>query len=176
MGNLKIVKDNLNLSSIDVQFIDKPLIFGGMAMEYYGLRTHGDDIDMFVTDKDYKSLADRYPESRKDIWGNLSVNLDKYSFNLCVCHMDYDFYAKEAVEYDDFKIISYDRLYFMAASAWRSEKNVQKRIDDFELVYWAYYDKCKNPRYDKYSEEHRYIYENVPNGTVYGGKYPDIKP
>lgn len=27
------------------QFIDKPVIVGGLAMEYYGLRDHGDDIN-----------------------------------------------------------------------------------------------------------------------------------
>lgn len=176
MGNESIIKTNLDLSCLNVKFSSKPLIFGGMAMEYYGLRKHGSDIDMFVTDKDYKSLADRYPDKRIDIWGNLAVNLEKYSFNLCVCHMDYNFYAVGAVEYEDFMVISFDRLYFMAASAMRSEPHIKKRVDDFELVYWAFYDKYKNPEYIKYLEEHRIIYQNVPNGTIYGGEYTDIKP
>jgi hypothetical protein len=176
MENESVIKTNLNLSSLNINFSSKPLIFGGMAMEYYSLREHGGDIDMFVTDKDYKTLAESYPDKRIDIWGNLAVILEKYSFNLCVCHMDYHFYAVGAVEYEDFKVISFDRLYFMAASAMRSEPNVKKRVDDFELVYWAFYDRYKNPEYIKYCEEHRIIYQNVPNGTIYGGKYPNIKP
>ncbi len=176
MGNKSVIEANLDLSHLNVIFSSKPLIFGGMAMEYYGLRKHGDDIDMFVTDKDYRVLAEKYPDNTIDVWGNLSVVLGKYSFNLCVCHMDYHFYGVAAVEHENFRVISFDRLYFMAASAMRSEPHVKKRVDDFGLVYWAFYDKYKNPEYIEYTEEHRAIYQSVPNGTVYGGKYPDIKP
>jgi len=174
-GDIAVIKKNLDLSRIDVKFSAKPLVFGGMAMEYYGLRKHGDDIDMLVTDDDYQSLASKYSDSTIDIWGNLAVILDGYSFNLCVCHMDYNFYAVGAVEYEDFKVVSFDRLYFMAASAMRSEPDVKKRVDDFGLVYWAFYDRYKNPEYVRYSEAHRATYQNAPNGTIYGGKYPDIE-
>ena len=63
----------------------------------------------------------------------------------------------------------------MVAAAMRSEPNVKKRVDDFELVFWSNYDKRKNLEYVQYMEEHRRVYENVPNGTIYGGKYPDMK-
>ena len=53
-------------------------------MEYYGLRKHGSDIDMLVTEKDYQLLKERYPDKRIDIWGNLAVVLENYSFNLYV--------------------------------------------------------------------------------------------
>ena len=175
MENESVIRTNLDFSSLNMNFSSKPLVFGGMAMEYYGLRKHGSDIDMFVTEKDYKMLAKAYPDKRIDIWGNLAIIFEKYSFNLCVCHMDYHFYAVGAVEYDDFKVISFDRLFFMTASAMRSEPNVKKRVDDFELVYWAFYDRYKNPEYIKYLEKHRIIYQNVPNGIIYGGRYPDIK-
>ena len=176
MGNESIIKANLDFSHLNINLLSKPLIFGGMAMEYYNLRKHGGDIDMFVTNKDYHSLAKEYPDCRIDIWGNLAVIIEKYSFNLYVCHMDYDFYAVGAIEHEDFLVISYDRLYFMAASAMRSEPDVKKRVDDFNLVYWAYYDRCKNPECIKFLEKHRQIYEKAPNGTIYGGKYLNIKP
>lgn len=70
-------------------------------------------------------------------------------------------------------VISFGRLFFMAAAAMRSEPDVKKRKDDFELVFWSNYDKFKNSEYVQFMEEHRSIYEKVPNGTIYGGKYQD---
>ncbi len=62
-------------STIDIQrlgyaFLDKPVIVGGLAMEYYGLRKHGDDIDFIVTDRDYQRLKVKFPDHRKDVWGD----------------------------------------------------------------------------------------------------------
>ena len=171
--NESMIKVTVELSSLNVSFSSKPLIFGGLAMEYYGLRKHGGDIDPLVTNKDYQLLSNRYPAERIDVWGNLGVILEKYSFFRSVGHLDYRFYAVGAVEHEEFMVISFDRLLFMAAAAMRSEPNVQKRKDDFELIFWSNYDKYKNPEYIQYTEEHRSIYEKIPNGTIYGGKYPD---
>ena len=55
-----ILKSNL-------QFSSKPILIGGQAMEYYDIRKTGKDIDFVVTDKDYQSLAGKYPEKRKDL-------------------------------------------------------------------------------------------------------------
>lgn len=38
-------------------FSNKPILVGGMAMEYYGLRKSGNDIDLVVSDEDYQTLA-----------------------------------------------------------------------------------------------------------------------
>ena len=173
--NESVIKSAIELTHLNVEFSSKPLIFGGLAMEYYGLRKHGNDIDLLITNKDYQLLSDKYPDERIDIWGNLGVNLEKYSFFRSIGHLDYRFYAVEAVEHEDFMVISFERLFFMAAAAMRSEPNVQKRKDDFELIFWSNYDKYKNSEYIQYTEEHRSIYENVPNGTIYGGKYPGRK-
>lgn len=55
-----ILKSNL-------QFSTKPILIGGQAMEYYDIRKSGKDIDFVVTDTDYKSLAEKYPEKRNDL-------------------------------------------------------------------------------------------------------------
>jgi len=166
-----IFKTAIDLSFLNLSFSFKPLVFGGLAMEHYGLRKHGADIDLLVASEDYQLLSDAYPESRIDVWGNLGVILEKHSFFRSVGHLDYHFYAAEAIEYEDFKVISFDRLFFMAAAAMRGEPDIQKRKDDFELVFWANYEKFKNPVYIQYMEEHRSIYEKAPNGTIYGGEY-----
>ena len=46
------VADTIRIERLHYQFIDKPLIVGGLAMEYYGLRKHGDDVDFIITDRD----------------------------------------------------------------------------------------------------------------------------
>lgn len=161
----------VDLSFLHLHFSCKPLVFGGLAMEHYGLRKHGGDIDLLVADEDYQALAAVYPEKRIDVWGNLGVILETYSFFRSVRHLDYHFYAAGAVEYEDFKVVSLDRLFFMAAAAMRGEPKNQKRKDDFELVFWSNYDKFKNPAYIQYMKQHEGSYKKAPNGTIYGGKY-----
>jgi len=165
------IKASVDFSFLHLDFSCKPLIFGGLAMEHYGLRKHGGDVDVLIADEDYQWLSDAYPEKKIDVWGNLGVIFEKYSFFRSVGHLDYNFYAVGAVEYEDFKVVSFERLFFMAAAAMRGEPKVKKRKDDFELVFWSNYDKFKNPAYIQYMEQHKGSYEKAPNGTIYGGKY-----
>ena len=48
------LETTINIQKLGYQFLDKPVVVGGLAMEYYGLRTHGDDVDFIVTDRDYQ--------------------------------------------------------------------------------------------------------------------------
>jgi hypothetical protein len=47
--------DHVSLSQLEealsYRFKSKPLLIGGAAMEHYGLRKRGADIDLVVTDK-----------------------------------------------------------------------------------------------------------------------------
>jgi len=61
-----------------LRFSQKPILIGGMAMAYYGLRKSGADIDLVISDNDYRTLACAYPENRKDIWGDLGVVLEPF--------------------------------------------------------------------------------------------------
>ena len=40
------------LEKLDYQFQNKPLLIGGKAMEYYGLRRAGADIDLVISESD----------------------------------------------------------------------------------------------------------------------------
>ena len=57
-------------------FTKKPIIIGGKAMEFYGMRK-GEDIDLVICDADYQNLAAKHPDNRKDIWGDLGVAIDE---------------------------------------------------------------------------------------------------
>jgi len=68
---INIITEELNKNHL--QFTDKPVVIGGVAMEFYEIRKSGADIDIFNTDKDYQVLAKKYPEKRKDIYGDFGV-------------------------------------------------------------------------------------------------------
>lgn len=42
---------------------------GGLAMEYYGLRKCGNDIDFIISNQDYQILSLKYPDYKVDYWG-----------------------------------------------------------------------------------------------------------
>jgi hypothetical protein len=67
------LEGTINIQKLGYEFLDKPVIVGGLAMEYYGLRKHGDDIDFIVTDRDYQRLKVKFPACRKDVWGDFGI-------------------------------------------------------------------------------------------------------
>ena len=68
--------DIIDLKQLGIIFNDKPIVIGGMAMEYHGLRKHGDDIDFIVSNCDYLKLEKHFRNSRKDIWGDLGIKVN----------------------------------------------------------------------------------------------------
>jgi len=67
-----------DLSELNHDFKTKPLLIGGMAMEYYGLRLAGSDVDFVVTAADYYALAEQYPEGKTEIFGDLGIRTGQY--------------------------------------------------------------------------------------------------
>lgn len=65
----------IDLSPLHYRFMDKPLLIGGKAKEYYGIRKAGADIDLVVTRHDYDMLAKRYPNNTVDLFGDLDLHM-----------------------------------------------------------------------------------------------------
>lgn len=147
-----ILKSNL-------QFSSKPILIGGQAMEYYDIRKSGKDIDFVITDKDYQSLAEKYPEKRKDLYGDLGVTVDEFEIWRSIAHLDYDFFRKEAVDEGD----KWTRVCAM---------DVEKYLNDLKLVKEYYYEKYTNQQYHKEALLHENSYKKM-NGVVFSGKYED---
>ena len=61
-----------------------------MAMQYYGLRPSGADIDFVITRADYARLAQQYPDNLKDLWGDLGVCVFEFEIWQSICLFDYD--------------------------------------------------------------------------------------
>ena len=65
MAETKILK-GLNLSKYKFKY--KPLVIGGLALEYYGIRKTGHDYDYVVSPTDWKILKKKISRSNKFIW------------------------------------------------------------------------------------------------------------
>lgn len=113
---------NEMLVSSNLLFSEKPILIGGMAMEYYEMRKSGGDIDLIITDDDYQALARKYPDQRKDLYGDLGVVIDKFEIWRSIAHLDYDFFKKDAIEEENILIVSIDRLLWTRVCAMEVEK------------------------------------------------------
>lgn len=171
LGNKSVIDNALDISSIGITFSSKPIVVGGLAMEYYGLRKCGNDIDLIISNEDYQILASQYSECKIDIWGDLGIKFNQFELLRSISRLDYDFYSNGAVEYEKYKVLSFERLFFMTAAAVRSEPDVQKRVDDFGLALGHCYNNYRNQAYVKNAELNIMAYENAPDGTIFGGKY-----
>lgn len=159
---------NESLAANNLLFTSKPILIGGMAMEYYEMRRSGDDIDLIITDEDYQSLAAKYPDQRKDLYGDLGVVIDKFEIWRSIAHLDYDFFKKDAIEEENVFIVSIDRLLWTRVCAME----VEKYRKDLDLLKEYYYKKFTNQKYHQEALLHEKSYLKM-NGAVFGGKYDD---
>ncbi|MBQ7983076.1 MAG: hypothetical protein IJ302_05880 [Clostridia bacterium] len=120
----------INLTPLRYTFLHKPLLIGGCAMEYYGLRKAGDDIDLVIHPNDHTALVKRYPDHIKDLYGDIGVC--EYGFEIWnqICTFDYFHLKENAVEEADFLVISLEKLLFLKALAME----IPKYHRDLELV------------------------------------------
>ncbi|HKM33336.1 MAG TPA: hypothetical protein VJY54_01155 [Lachnospiraceae bacterium] len=156
------------LADVGLTFLTKPILIGGRAMEYYDMRKSGDDIDLVITNEDYQSLAGMYPDSRKDLYGDLGVTIGKFEIWRSIAHLDYSFFSKEAVETDKVFVISIERLLWSRVCAMK----VEKYRKDLDLLVEYYYKHYTNADYHKEAAIHEKSYAKN-GGSVFGGKYED---
>ncbi len=163
-----IEKIESRLSDNHLVFSRNPIVIGGMAMEYYGMRKSGADIDLVISNEDYLTLAQRYPEKRKDIWGDLGVVIDEFEIWRSIALLDYDFFLKDAVEEGSLLVVSLDRLLFMRVCAMEVEKYKKDliRMKDY------YYEHFRNQEFLHEADTHVASY-GKSGGIVFGGKYMD---
>lgn len=148
----------IDLSQLDFTFKSRPIVVGGKAMEYYGLRKAGDDVDLLVDGEDIVSLIKLYPDRVKDLWGDLGVCPDKFEIWRTINLFEYEYYRKEAVELEDFLIVSLEHLLIMKALAYKKEKY----LNDLKLIA----DHIAKEQFKKYQIQNsinRRILKEIPN-------------
>ena len=113
------------LDKLAYQFHDKPLLIGGMAMEYYGLRKAGADIDMVISLGDHANLKQQYPNHIKDLYGDIGICEFDFEIWNQICRFDYEELKEGAIEEPDMLIISMEKLLFLKTLAIKKEKYYQ---------------------------------------------------
>lgn len=163
---IEIITCKLNQNNIP--FLSKPLIIGGKAMEYYGMRKAGADIDLVITNEDYHKLAKQYPDNRKDIYGDLGVVINEFEIWRSIALLDYDFLRQNATDYGNVLMISLDKLLLLRVCAME----VEKYRNDLDLMKQYYYDNFRNQDYLSEANTHISTYTKT-HGFVFGGQYMD---
>lgn len=120
----------MDLSKLNYKFHKKPLLVGGKAKEYYGIRKSGGDIDLIITKKDYDEMSKQYPENLKDLWGDLGICVYNFEMWKTICQFDYEFLSEGSINKDNYKIISLEKLLFLTALGMKKEKYHK----DLELI------------------------------------------
>jgi hypothetical protein len=134
---------NIMLAKLNYTFHTKPLLIGGKAMEYYGLRPAGADIDFVITPEDYTALAQQYPDQHKDLWGDLGVCMAEFELWRTICLFDYAYLAIGALDEGDYVVIALDKLLFLKTLAMKHDEKYQrdvelivKKILDDQYAHW----------------------------------------
>ena len=166
--NRVIERIESRLNSTGLAFARKPIVIGGMAMEYYGMRKAGADIDLVISGEDYLELANMHPDKRKDIYGDLGVVLNEFEIWRSIALLDYDFFLKDAVSEGSLFVVSLDRLLFMRVCAM----DVEKYKKDLLTMKEYYYEHFRNPMFIQEAEKHTASYIKT-GGTVLYGNYTD---
>ena len=166
--NQVIEKVESRLQDNRLVFAKRPIVIGGMAMEYYGMRKSGADIDLVISNEDYLAIAGKYPDKRKDIYGDLGVVISEFEIWRSIALLDYDFFLEGAVAEGNLLVVSIDRLLLMRVCAMEVEKYKKDLITMKEY----YYEHFRNQEFLHEAETHTTSY-NKSRGITFGGKYID---
>lgn len=163
-----IMRIDQRLKDNNLAFTKQPIVIGGMAMEYYGMRKSGADIDLVISNGDYHALVEEYPDQRKDIWGDLGVVIGEFEIWRSIALLDYDFFRKDAVLEGNLLVVSLDRLLFMRVCAM----GVEKYMKDLVTMKEYYFAHFRNRDFLREAETHMSSYHQS-DGIIWGGKYID---
>ena len=121
----------IDLAKLNFNFRHKPLLIGGKAMEYYGIRQAGKDIDFVIDADDHKRLAAQYPDHIKDIYGDIGVIEYEFEIWNTICTFDYEHLKAGAAEEDDYLVVSIEKLLMLKAIAMKADAKYRR---DIELI------------------------------------------
>lgn len=121
----------IDVAKLKFKFKHKPLLIGGKAMEYYGIRRAGKDIDFVIAADDHRRLAAQYPDHIKDAYGDIGVIEYEFEIWNTICTFDYEHLKVDAIEEDTFLVVSIDKLLMLKAIAMKADEKYRR---DVELI------------------------------------------
>ena len=126
------------------QFIEPPILLGGLAMQYYGLRDCGHDLDMMISQTDKNNLLQLgYPLNL--FGGKTETDIDSTFSNILNLYLDlvitlnqynYDFYKVRATTFQDSNVllmISLEDLLLTKIFA-KTYSDLEKHSQDVKLI------------------------------------------
>lgn len=138
-----------NLSKqINFQFKHKPLLVGGKAMEYYGLRKSGKDVDYIIEKSDFIKLKKHlekqglnyrksgHKQSYKtipefvDLYGDQGLLIFEFEIWNQIVKCDYTFLLENSIKKEHCLVISLDKLLYLKTLAI----NKRKYFNDVKLI------------------------------------------
>jgi len=132
-----------------------------MAMEFYELRKSGKDIDFVAREIDVLNLINMYPERVKHLWGDLGICPFEFEIWKSICLFDYDYLKQNAIEMENYLVISKDKLLFMKTLGIKKDKY----LNDVKLIVESIF-KEQNPKFKEIIMHNEKLLENI-NGVTY---------
>lgn len=137
---LSIAGMEFSLELLDYTFLDKPLLIGGKAMEFYNLRRAGADIDFVVSTRDHAALVAKFPNNIKALFGDIGVCVGEFEIWNNILLLDYGFLAEHSIELDTIRVIAPDKLLLLKALAMEEPKylrDVQLIVEKFKAIQYG---------------------------------------
>jgi len=126
------------LHIIDYSFKHKPIVIGGYAMAYYGLRQAGKDVDLVVAKEDFTLMCARFPHRQVEKFDEKGIYYKP--FEIWPVFRGYTYWQLRRMSHDEgfFRVISLKMLFtlkMLSASDERLDPTIrQKYAKDLALM------------------------------------------
>ena len=132
-------KVKIKLDELDYNFIHKPILIGGVALEYYGIRKSIHDIDFIISQDDKKILIDLGYELNL-FGGKTEYDVDATFTNIKNLDIDlavsmnqykYDFFIRNSKQIDNENVLicSLEDLLLLKVLASEYSHEIKHRVD-----------------------------------------------
>ncbi len=115
----------IDWSLVGHHFGKKPLLFAGAAMEYYGLRPAGNDVDFLIAHEDFLHLTTLYPGQIRKEANDRAVCIGSLEFWQTTCDYTYDQLEEGALDTPTYRVLSLEKLLLLKANTVEIEKSRQ---------------------------------------------------
>ncbi len=126
------------LHIIDYSFKHQPIVIGGYAMMYYGLRKAGQDVDLVVAKEDFSDMWTRFPHRRVEKFGEIGIY--HKPFEIWPVFRGYTYWQLRKMSHEEglFRVVSLKMLYtlkMLSATDERLDPVIrQKYAKDLALI------------------------------------------
>lgn len=115
----------IDWSVVKHRFGKKPLLFAGAAMEYYGLRLAGNDVDFLVAHEDFLHLTTLYPGQIREEANDRAVCLGSLELWQTICDYTYEQLEEGALDTPTYRVLTLEKLLLLKAHTVETEKSQQ---------------------------------------------------